>query len=64
MGRIRTTLVKRTGTKLTQKYPDKFTVDFGQNKLAVMSVAEFHSKKLRNLVAGYITRLKKTEKPL
>ncbi|MBI5391445.1 30S ribosomal protein S17e [Candidatus Woesearchaeota archaeon] len=62
MGRIGTTLVKRTGKKLIQKYPDKFTTEFGQNKLAVTSMADCHTTKLRNLVAGYITRLKRISK--
>lgn len=59
MGRISTTLVKRTGKKLVQRHPEKFTTDFTFNKKAVIEVAEIHTKKLKNLVAGYVTRLKK-----
>ena len=59
MGRIGTTLVKRTGKKLIQKNPDKFTADFTLNKKLVEEAADIPSKKLRNLLAGYVTRLKK-----
>ncbi len=61
MGRIRTTLVKRTGENLVKKYPDKFQSDFGHNKKALLDVAEFHSKKLKNVIAGYITQLMKRQ---
>ncbi len=57
MGRIRTTLIKRTGKKLLQVYPDKFTTDFTQNKLALVDTVEVRSKKLRNITAGYVTQL-------
>ena len=57
MGRIKTTLIKRTGTHLFQKYGDRFKADFEHNKKAVEEVAEIHSKKLRNILAGYITKL-------
>ena len=57
MGRIRTTLIKRTGKHLFQKYGDKFKADFEHNKKALGEVAEVHSKKLRNILAGYITKL-------
>ena len=62
MGRIGTTLVRRTGKKLVQKYPEKFTADFTFNKTAVEEVADIPSKKLRNLLAGYLTRLRKNPK--
>ncbi len=57
MGRIRNTLIKRTGSKVVRKYPENFKPDFEHNKKALMEVAEIHSKKLRNVVAGYITHL-------
>ncbi len=57
MGRIRTTLVKRTSNTLLKKYPDKFQPNFDHNKKAVSEVAEIHSKKLRNFIAGYVTHL-------
>jgi len=59
MGRIKTMLIKRTANKLIKKYPDKFTEKFNENKKLIEEVAEIGSKKLRNVVAGYVTRLTK-----
>ncbi len=57
MGKVRTTLVKRTARKLLEKYPDLFTGDFEHNKRVVSELIEYRSKKLRNQIAGYITHL-------
>jgi small subunit ribosomal protein S17e len=57
MGRIRSTLIKRTGTNLVKKHPDKFKADFSHNKKALLDIVEIPSKKLRNVIAGYITHL-------
>ncbi|MBI2148831.1 30S ribosomal protein S17e [Candidatus Woesearchaeota archaeon] len=62
MGRIRTTLIKRTGENLVKKFPDKFQANFEHNKIALNDGVEIHSKKLRNLIAGYITHLVKHSK--
>jgi small subunit ribosomal protein S17e len=61
MGRIKTTLIKRTGNQLVKENSDKFKTDFESNKLIVSELAEIQSKKIRNIVAGYVTRLKKQE---
>ncbi len=57
MGRIRTTLIKRSGTDIYNAFPEKFTVDFQNNKNILGEVAVIHSKKLRNTIAGYITKI-------
>ena len=62
MGRIKTTLVKRRGETLFKMHPDKFKDDFGENKKELANFAEIHSKKLRNVIAGYITHLSKIRK--
>lgn len=62
MGRIKTTLVKRTGARLSKENPENFTPDFEHNKKAVSEAAEVHSKKLRNVIAGYVTKLSKKKK--
>jgi len=59
MGRIKTTLVKRTSLKLFKDYRQEFGKDFDANKKKVVRVAEINSKKLVNCIAGYITRLVK-----
>lgn len=62
MGRIKTTLIKRTANTLIKKHPERFTENFDENKKAVDEVAEVQSKKLRNVIAGYITRLTRKQK--
>jgi len=59
MGRIRTTLIKRTGERLLKTHPEAFNTDFDYNKKEVEKFAEIYSKKLRNVIAGYITKLVK-----
>lgn len=59
MGKVRTSLVKRTARKLLEMYPDLFSKDFEYNKGVVNELIEFKSKKLRNQIAGYITHLVK-----
>lgn len=59
MGKVRTSLVKRTARKLLEMYPDLFTRDFEHNKRVVSQLIEYKSKKLRNQIAGYITHLVK-----
>ena len=46
--------VKKLSTDLLNRYPDKFNVDFQQNKKIVDEVAKVKSKELRNQIAGYI----------
>ncbi|AEK19598.1 30S ribosomal protein S17e [Methanococcus maripaludis] len=55
MGRIRQTFIKRTGEELIEKFADKFTSDFEENKKAVEEVAMISTKPLRNRIAGYVT---------
>ena len=57
MGRIKTTLIKRNAKELVQRYRDKFTENFEDNKNLMASMVDMNSKKLRNVMAGYITRL-------
>lgn len=59
MGRIKTSSVKNIARELLEKYPDKFSVDFEKNKKILAELAEFESKRIRNIVAGFITALKK-----
>lgn len=54
MGRIKTTLVKRTGRQLNSKIPESFSEKFEENKKALGHTLP--SKRMRNMVAGFITR--------
>jgi len=58
MGRIKSTLVKRTARELA-KEDNLFTNSFEHDKKILGSTMP--SKKLRNKIAGYIARLKKAE---
>ncbi len=58
MGRIKSKLVKRTGINLL-KEENKFGEDFELNKKILKN--SMPSKKIRNQIAGYISRLKKRE---
>jgi len=46
--------VKKHSTELLNRYPDKFNVDFQQNKKIIDEIAKVNSKELRNQIAGYI----------
>ena len=64
MGRIKTMLIKRTVNKLIEEHGDMFSNQFEHNKKAVVEFLDVESKKLRNIVAGYVTKLKKREKEI
>ena len=49
--------VKKIARELVRRYPDKFTLDFENNKKLVESLTKVSSTRLRNRIAGYITRL-------
>ena len=59
MGKVRPEYIKNTARRLVEMYPDRFTIDFEENKKAVMELTDITSKRIRNQVAGYITRLMK-----
>ena len=61
MGRIKTSFVKNIAKDLFEKYSGKFTEDFTKNKEIMKPLIDVKSKKLRNVIAGYVTSLKKQE---
>ena len=61
MGKVRTETVKRAARELIERFPEKFTSEYEANKAAVNEVMKAPSKKLRNRIAGYVTRLKVTD---
>ena len=56
MGRIRPTYIKRVSIELLNKYPQAFNRDFENNKQMVNTLTDVYSVKMRNRIAGYITR--------
>lgn len=63
MGRTTPTNIKRAGKELMEKYKT-FTKNFDENKKFVDAGAEVQTKKLRNRIAGYITRKIKNYKEI
>jgi small subunit ribosomal protein S17e len=57
LGKVRPERVKKIAKELIKRYPDKFTTDFEDNKRLLATVSEVPSTKLRNRIAGYVTRL-------
>ena len=57
MGRIKTTQVKRIALRLVDEQRELFKEEFEDNKQLVDQFVDIPSKKLRNVIAGYVTRL-------
>ena len=57
MGRIKSTLVKRTAKELIKNKEAGFNESFEDNKKLLVGILP--SKRIRNRVAGYIARLKR-----
>ncbi len=62
MGRIKNKLLKRVTHKLVAKHRAELKTTFDENKTMVEKFAKFPSKKVRNVVAGYVTRLMNVKK--
>jgi len=57
LGKVRPERVKKIARELLKRYPDKFTTDFENNKKLLGTLSKISSIRLRNRIAGYITRL-------
>jgi small subunit ribosomal protein S17e len=64
MGRVKTKPIKRVTEELVENYFDEFSVNFNDNKSIVERHADIPSKKLRNIIAGYVTRLVKSKQKI
>ncbi len=60
MGRIKSTLIKRTSRQLIENSDESFGETFEENKKTLGAILP--SKKMRNKIAGYIARIKKNKK--
>ena len=56
MGKVKTEHIKRLAKDLMERFPDKFSNDFNANKHTVDALTQGATTKVRNQVAGYITR--------
>ena len=59
MGKQRDKSLTNKMKELKKMFPDKFNVDFDQNKKTLDEMQVFQSKTQRNLAAGYLVRLSK-----
>ena len=59
MGRVRTKTVKRAARQLIEKFYPKMSLDFHYNKRVLDDVAVVPSKRIRNKIAGYASKLMK-----
>ncbi len=62
MGNIRPSNIKRVARELVNKYGDMFNGDFEHNKTVVEKLTDVQTKRLRNTLAGYVTRYWKIKK--
>ncbi len=61
LGKVRTDTVKRASRELLKRFPDRFAGNWESDKQAVSELVTTQSKRLRNRIAGYVTRLKVVE---
>ncbi len=56
MGKVKTEQIKRLAKELIARFPDKFNTNFDDNKRMVSELTKGATTRVRNQVAGYITR--------
>jgi len=59
---IKPSYIKTIGTELLAKQRENFTGNFDENKKQLATSAVIESKRVRNRVAGYITRKVNTKR--
>jgi len=64
MRRIKTALIKRITHQLVREHKPDLKKDFAENKQAVEEFVDVRSKKMRNVIAGYVTRLMKRKEEI
>lgn len=57
MGKVRTEHIKRLAQELINRFPNRFSEEFEDNKQAVSMLTQGATRKVRNRVAGYITHV-------
>jgi small subunit ribosomal protein S17e len=53
---VRTDQIKRTAKELIRRFPNEFSDNFENNKQVVNRLTQGTTTKIRNQIAGYITR--------
>jgi small subunit ribosomal protein S17e len=57
MGQIKNLAIKNMARNLIEQYPDRFTIDYDKNKKLMDELVTVESKKIRNMIAGYIVHI-------
>lgn len=60
MGKVKPDYIKKLARKLIVQFPERFNSDFENNKRMMDALTDVSSTRVRNKVAGYVTRLAKT----
>jgi small subunit ribosomal protein S17e len=56
LGKVKTEQIKKTGKELMTRFPNKFSSNFEENKKLVDTLTAGTTTRVRNKIAGYITR--------
>ena len=64
MGRIKTSKIKRVSKEIMKLYKDDLTESYEENKKFIDGKIKVSSKKLKNIIAGYLARLVKSQEKL
>lgn len=62
MGRIKSVGVKRITKQLVKDHSNEFTENYNTNKVVLNKYTKIYSPKLRNVIAGYASRLVRQSK--
>ena len=60
MGRVKSVSVKTLGDDIIREHSKELATDFEGNKRALAEIMDIKSKRIRNVLAGYITKKMKT----
>jgi small subunit ribosomal protein S17e len=55
LGKVKTEQIKRLAKELIERFPEKFSNNFEENKRAVAELTMGTTPRMRNQIAGYIT---------
>jgi small subunit ribosomal protein S17e len=57
LGKVRPDQVKKAAREILIRYSDRFSTSFEENKKTLGPLAHVYSPRMKNRIAGYITRL-------
>ncbi len=64
LGRIKTSKIKRVSKEIMKQYGDELTDNYEENKAFISDKIVVSSKKLKNIISGYLARLVKSQEKL